>query len=63
MKNYRKVKSGMNVLSIFLLSLLTAICITSASYAAEWSHGIGTGFFGLNLEGNVGIHTTLAGQI
>jgi hypothetical protein len=63
MKYCRKVKSGMKVLAIVLLSLVTAVCFTSASNAAEWSHGIGTGFFGLNLEGDFGVHTNLAGSI
>jgi hypothetical protein len=45
-----------------LLSLLMIIGIATNSHA-EWKHGIGTGFFGLNLEGDVGINTVLAGPI
>ncbi|MCK5505523.1 MAG: hypothetical protein KAJ10_10190 [Thermodesulfovibrionia bacterium] len=62
MKELTKFKSRMKVLSLTLLSLLIAISYTSVSYA-EWSHGIGTGIFMLNLEGDVGVNTTLAGPV
>jgi hypothetical protein len=57
-----RITSGMKVLSIALLSLLIAISFTSVSHA-EWSHGIGTGFFGLNIEGDIGVNTVLAGPV
>lgn len=62
MKELTKFKSRMKVLSLTLLSLLIALSFTSVSYA-EWSHGIGTGIFMLNLEGDVGVNTTLAGSV
>jgi len=49
------------VLSLTLLSLLMAISFTSVSYA-DWSFGIGTGLFGLNVDGEIGFHTNLAGS-
>ena len=63
MMKMRKINSRMKWLSITLLSLLISISFVSASQAEEWSHGIGTGLFGLNLDGNVGVHTNLAGSI
>jgi len=62
MKGFAKFKSKMKSLSLTLLSLLIALSCASVSYA-EWNHGIGTGFFGLNLEGDVGINTVLAGPV
>ena len=50
------------VLTVTLMNLLMVISFTSVSYA-EWSYGIGTGFFGLNIDGTVGVTTTLAGAV
>jgi len=62
MKRSGKINRYLKLWSLALLSFLMIISVASNSYA-EWNHGIGTGFFGLNLEGNIGIHTTLAGSI
>jgi hypothetical protein len=52
----------MNVFSILLLSSLIVVSFASVSYA-KWSYGIGTGFFGLNIDGTLGIHTNQAGPV
>lgn len=62
MNKFKKIKSRMKWLSLTLLSLLIVLSFTSVTYA-EWNHGIGTGFFWLNLDGDMGINTTLAGPI
>jgi hypothetical protein len=49
------------VLCIILLNLLIAISFCSVSYA-DWSFGIGTGIFGLNIDGDVGMDT-IAGPV
>ncbi|KGJ96031.1 hypothetical protein [Thalassotalea sp. ND16A] len=39
--------------------LLTALLTTSSvAMAEEWKFGIGTGFFGLNIDGDVGLNTS-----
>jgi hypothetical protein len=50
------------ILSLGVMSLLLVISLASVSYA-EWSHGIGTGIFMLNIEGDIGVNTTLAGPV
>jgi hypothetical protein len=49
------------VLCLILLNLLIAISFCSVSYA-DWSFGIGTGIFGLNIDGDVGMDT-IAGPV
>lgn len=62
MKGFETLKSSIKVLSLTLMSFLIAISFTSVSYA-EWNHGIGTGIFRLNIEGDVGVNTVLAGPV
>ncbi len=56
MKKYGKLKSGMKFFAITMLSLLMVISFTSVSYA-EWSYGIGTGLFRMNIDGDIGMNT------
>jgi len=56
MNKFRKIKSRMKWLSLTMLSVLMVISFTSVSYA-KWSYGIGTGFFALNLDGDIGLNT------
>lgn len=62
MKGFAKYKSSMKCLSLTLLSILITLSFTSVTYA-KWSHGLGTGIFRLNIEGNIGVNTTLAGPV
>ncbi len=50
------------VLTVALMNLLMVIGFTSVSYA-DWSFGVGTGLFGLNVDGTLGLTTTLAGAV
>jgi hypothetical protein len=56
MNKFRKIKSRMKWLLLTLLSVLMVISFTSVSYA-EWSYGLGTGLFRLNIDGDIGLDT------
>ncbi len=62
MKTYLKFKSRVKILSLSVMCFLLVISFASVSHA-DWSHGIGTGLFMLNLKGDVGVNTTLAGPV
>jgi len=46
-----------------LLYLFVTVFATQSFASDDWKHGIGTGFFALNLEGDVGMHTNLLGPV
>jgi hypothetical protein len=58
MKRGGKRNPRMKIFAITMLSVLMVISFTSVSYA-EWSYGIGTGIFRLNIDGDVGVQTRL----
>lgn len=57
-----KLFAAKKVLSLTLLHLLIVISFCSVSYA-DWSFGIGTGLFRLNVDGEIGVHSNLAGPV
>lgn len=62
MKRFGKVKQYVKLLSVTMISFLMIIGAAPNSYA-DWYYGIGTGLFGLNVDGNMGTHLPLAGSI
>jgi hypothetical protein len=54
--SYKKLNYGAKVFVLTVLSVLMVISYASVSYA-EWSYGIGTGFFRLNAKGDQGFNT------
>jgi hypothetical protein len=55
----------MKTMRLFLLGLLFVISLEahSVAQAREWNGGIGTGLFMLNVKGDVGVNTNLAGPV
>ena len=58
MKRPVSLKKYLRVWSITILSLMMVMSFSSVSYS-QWHYGIGTGFFGLNIDGDVGLNTSL----
>ena len=64
MKMFNIFKAGRRYFAAGLLCLAMVIGFNATAKAAysDWSYGIGTGFFALNLDGDIGWDTALAGS-
>lgn len=52
------------IMKVFSIMLLTLSIISLSGVAdAEWHFGLGTGISGLNIDGDLGFHSTLAGPV
>ena len=62
MKRFVSIKQHLKLWSVSLLSLVIVMGFSSVSHA-EWKYGIGTGMFLLNLDGDIGLTTNIAGPV
>ncbi len=62
MKKNGKVSSNMKRFLLLLLGVFMAITISTEA-SAQWHYGIGTGLMRMNIEGDAGINTAIAGPV